>query len=165
MFQQEHFLCSWSQLPLGRPLARLSCALYRDHFYMISNNASFIFRYNPATCTLEEWRDLHEINLEFAGGYMCLLNSFLRRKSPSRVSNRVTNSGCNCLFFWFAVTRNGFFCSYFELLFVTNNKLNLEIARSCMTSNKQCAELVLRVTQWRWVDSIWWRIGLDRKVR
>lgn len=58
---------SWSQLPLGRPLARLSCALYRDHFYMISNNASSIFRYDPATCTLEQWRELHEVNLEFAG--------------------------------------------------------------------------------------------------
>nr|XP_009859378.1 kelch-like protein 24 isoform X1 [Ciona intestinalis]XP_009859379.1 kelch-like protein 24 isoform X2 [Ciona intestinalis] len=58
---------SWSQLPLGRPLARLSCALYRDHFYMISNNASSIFRYDPNTCTLEEWRELHELNVEFAG--------------------------------------------------------------------------------------------------
>nr|CAB3259996.1 kelch-like protein 24 [Phallusia mammillata] len=58
---------SWSQLPLGRPLARLSCALYRDHFYMISNNASSIFRYDPSTCTLEQWRELHEVNLEFAG--------------------------------------------------------------------------------------------------
>lgn len=57
----------WSILPLGRPLARLCCTLFQDHIYMISNNASHIFKYDPNNHTLEEWRLLPEPGLEFAG--------------------------------------------------------------------------------------------------
>nr|XP_039257220.1 kelch-like protein 24 [Styela clava] len=57
----------WSLLPLGQPLARLCCTLYQDKIYMISNNASEIFRYDPNTQTLEEWQHLPEPGLEFAG--------------------------------------------------------------------------------------------------
>ena len=64
---------SWSQLPLGRQLARLSCAAYEDHFYMISNNATSVFRYDPATATLEEWKELNEVNVEFAGELMLII--------------------------------------------------------------------------------------------
>lgn len=34
---------------------------------MISNNATSVFRYNPATTVLEEWKELNEVNVEFAG--------------------------------------------------------------------------------------------------
>ena len=64
---ESHY--SWTQLPLGRPLARLSCALYGDHFYMISNNANSVFRYDPTTATLNEWLELQEANVEFAGQF------------------------------------------------------------------------------------------------
>ncbi|XP_039257228.2 kelch-like protein 35 [Styela clava] len=57
----------WSLLPLGQPLARLCCTLYQDKIYMISNNASEIFRYDPNTQTFEEWQHLPEPGLEFAG--------------------------------------------------------------------------------------------------
>lgn len=57
----------WDILPLGRTLARLCCTLFQDHIYMISNNASHIFKYDPNTCALQEWRELPEPGLEFAG--------------------------------------------------------------------------------------------------
>lgn len=57
----------WSLLPLGRQLARLCCTLFQDRIYMISNNASQIFSYDPVNHRLEEWRPLPEPGLEFAG--------------------------------------------------------------------------------------------------
>jgi len=57
----------WEIRPLGRPLARLSCCQYRDHFYMISNNSEWIHRYNPESCTIEEWMEIPGQKVEFAG--------------------------------------------------------------------------------------------------
>lgn len=59
----------WTIHHIGRKLARLACALYKDYVYVVSNNSKAIFRYCPNTCVLEEWLVIDRLNrkLEFAG--------------------------------------------------------------------------------------------------
>jgi len=58
---------SWTVRPLGRSLARLSCVMYNDYFYMISNSSNWIYKYDPHTCSIEEWMQIPGNNIEFAG--------------------------------------------------------------------------------------------------
>ena len=62
-------LDQWKTHNICRALARLSCALYRDFVYIISNNSSTIYRYCPNTHALIDWSQLDSLgaNLEFAG--------------------------------------------------------------------------------------------------
>ena len=62
-------LDAWTDYPIMRQLARLSCALYRDYVYIISNNSAVVTRYCPNTHELTDWVKLDTLgqNLEFAG--------------------------------------------------------------------------------------------------
>ena len=59
----------WKTHNICRSLARVSCALYHDFVYIISNNSSVISRYCPNSHDLTDWCQLDCLgdNLEFAG--------------------------------------------------------------------------------------------------
>jgi len=87
----------WESHSLNKKLARLSCALFNDYVYIISNNSNIVHRYCPNNHVLDEWLVLESAqnNLEFAGlaAYQgkLYISGGQQEENTLRLGSRTTN--------------------------------------------------------------------------